>query len=217
MQPSRIISSNQHDVHPDLERLVSKHLQTPFHKPISELNKEAFVLANDLYKRHQGNFILDSGCGVGESSYHIAKLYPDAFVLGVDQSEHRLQINSEWDLPDNAQLIQANLIDFWRLAVESNWLVKHHFLLYPNPWPKKKHLQRRWHGHAVFPFLKELGGTLELRTNWKIYADEFKTALSLLSKNECYFEQFEPLNPITPFERKYQLSNQKLYRVTLSF
>jgi tRNA G46 methylase TrmB len=232
MKSSRIITSNQLWVHPELESVVKKHIQQPFQKPISERNLLAFDKANELYKKHQDNFILDSGCGVGESTYQLAKKFPEAFVLGVDQSEHRLQCNNEWTLPDNALLIQANLIDFWRLAVKSRWNIKQHYLLYPNPWPKKKHLQRRWHGHPVFPILKELGGTLELRTNWLIYAEEFKIALSLLAdKNmvdkgavnkeplgyKCQLVSYTPTSAITPFERKYQLSGQKLYQLLTSF
>ncbi|MFT5451089.1 MAG: tRNA (guanine-N7-)-methyltransferase [Enterobacterales bacterium] len=222
MKSSRIITSNQLGVHPDLEAVVKRHIQQPFQKPISELNIKAFDKANECYKKHPDNFILDSGCGVGESTYQLAKKYPDSFVLGVDQSEHRIQCNNEWTLPDNALLIQANLIDFWRLAVNADWKVKHHYLLYPNPWPKKKHLQRRWHGHPVFPILKELGKTLELRTNWLIYAEEFKVALSILVGREfvddqCQLSSYSPTSAITPFERKYQLSGQNLYKLLISF
>ena len=34
-----------------------------------------------------------------------------------------------------------------------------HYLLYPNPWPKAKHLQRRVHGHGSFPLLLQLGAS----------------------------------------------------------
>ena len=94
-------------------------------------------------------------------------------------------------------MLQANLIDFWRLSVQTEWRLQKHYLLYPNPWPKKKHLQRRWHGHPVFPSILELGGELELRTNWKIYADEFNQAVNLLltktdSHKSCSLEKWSP-------------------------
>jgi len=113
-------------------------------------------------------------------------------------------------------LIRADLVDFWRLAVLSKWKFKKHFLWYPNPWPKKKHLQRRWHGHPVFPILKKLGGHLELRTNWKIYAEEFSLAITVLSDTKTGVEIWDPDIPETPFERKYQSSGQQLYRLTIT-
>ena len=212
---SRIIISNQASVHDDLEAVLNKHIQHDFHKPISDINQRVFEQVQHLYEQHSNNFILDSGCGVGESTYHIAQANPDCFVLGVDQSSHRIENNNNWTLPENAQLIQANLIDFWRLAEQSNWLLYKHYLLYPNPWPKKKHLQRRWHGHPVFPVLKTLSGQLEMRTNWKIYAEEFKLAIELLMNKDCALKLWTPEHAMTPFERKYQQSAQDLYQVKI--
>lgn len=214
-QPSRQVISNQQVIHADLDRIVLKHMESTFQKPISEISRKAFAAANRLYQQHKGEIILDSGCGVGESTYHIAKKFPEALVFGVDQSEHRINCNHDWVLPDNASLIRADLIDFWRLAVASNWQLAQHYLLYPNPWPKKKHLQRRWHGHPVFSVLKDLGGKIELRTNWQLYAEEFAQALMLLTGKKCPLEQLQPEQAISPFERKYQLSGQTLYRLRL--
>ncbi|MCP3673240.1 MAG: SAM-dependent methyltransferase [Gammaproteobacteria bacterium] len=213
-QPSRSIISNQQMMHPDLDDVIQKHLVSVYQKPILAFNQSAFKTADKMYQQYQGNFILDSGCGVGESTYQIAKKFPDAFVLGIDQSKYRIDTNSEWTLPENALLLRADLVDFWRLAAEADWQLARHYLLYPNPWPKKKHLQRRWHGHPVFLALKELGGKIELRTNWKIYAEEFSHALNILMEKNYQMEIFVPEKPITPFERKYQLSGQELYRVS---
>jgi len=216
-QSSRIIKSNQLGIHHDLEDIVRKHMNTAFQKPVTDFNRKAFDVADKLYRQHRGNFILDSGCGVGESTFHLANNNPEAFVIGVDQSLHRIERNHDWTLPDNALLLRADLIDFWRLAAKANWQLNQHFLLYPNPWPKKKHLQRRWHGHPVFPMLKVLGGKIELRSNWLIYAEEFVQAFSILSGQNAILETWQPQQTITPFERKYQNSGQMLYRVSCTF
>lgn len=212
---SRHISSNQPDCHPDLESTVEKHIRHEFQRPILSHNKKAFAVADDIYQQHSDNFILDSGCGVGESTYHIAKNNPDAFVLGIDQSEHRLALNNDWHLPSNALLLRADLIDFWRLAVASNWKLTEHYLLYPNPWPKKKHLARRWHGHPVFPAVLKLGGRLELRSNWAIYVEEFSRAVNKSLALKTEIEQWNPESFITPFERKYAAGDQGLFRLVV--
>ena len=99
---------------------------------------------------------------------------------------------------------------------KNNWKLDQHYLLYPNPWPKKKHLQRRWHGHPVFPTLIKLGGKLELRTNWKTYVDEFSKAVEIVTGNLNPVEEFIPTERLTPFEEKYQVSGQGLYRYQIS-
>ena len=95
--------------------------------------------------------ILDSGCGVGLSSIKLALAYPNTPVIGIDKSTHRLSKNKytqqEDDCPSNLLLLRAELVDFWLLAATTNdWHVSRHYILYPNPYPKSKHLQRRWHG-----------------------------------------------------------------------
>ncbi len=212
---SRSVSSNQQGIHPDLLSTVKRHLHKPFKKPVTDFNQAAFEEADQYYQQNKGQFILDSGCGTGESTFHIAKAFPDFFVLGVDQSADRLARNNPWQLQDNARLIRADLVDFWRLALSSNWKLSRHYLLYPNPWPKKKHLQRRWHGHPVFPVLKDLGGKLELRTNWKIYREEFSQALTQQTDKPAELQTYLPESPISAFERKYHSSGQDLYQLKI--
>ena len=62
---------------------------------------------------------------------------------------------------------------------ESNWSVKSHYILYPNPYPKAKHLGRRWYGHPVFPYLLALGGVIRVRSNWEVYCQEMKLAVDI--------------------------------------
>ncbi len=161
---------------------------------------------------------MDSCCGVGESTANLAKRHPDALVIGIDKSAHRLDKHDvEYKQTEQGQyiLVQADLNDFWRLALEADWQPTHHYLLYPNPWPKAKHIQRRWHGSAVFPFIVKLGGKLELRSNWDIYVKEFARALAL-SGVDVEVEAYESDEAITPFERKYWASGQSSTRLVVT-
>ena len=87
-------------------------------------------------------------------------------------------------------------------------------MLYPNPWPKIGHLARRWHGHAVFPVWRELGGVVEVRSNWRVYIDEMARALELLGATSIEAAGFATDDPMTPFEKKYLASGHALWRCT---
>lgn len=214
---SRIISSNQVGINEKLDEVVLKHLQHDFKKPYQAHTLQAFKEIEKWVEQQSKPIIFDSCCGVGESTYHIAKAHPDAIVLGMDKSADRLSKHPSDDgatteALNNYRLLQVNLNDFWRLAVEANWTLSHHYLLYPNPWPKSKHLQRRWHGSAVFPSIIKLGGQLDLRSNWFTYVEEFQRALALanvISTTEIYTSS----EAITPFERKYWASGQQSLRL----
>ncbi|WP_042148233.1 MULTISPECIES: tRNA (guanosine(46)-N(7))-methyltransferase TrmB [unclassified Pseudoalteromonas] len=215
---SRSITTNQTGLNEKLDEVVLRHLNAEFKKPISKHTQIAFDEINAKVKAFAGDIILDSCCGVGESTANIAKLHPDALVIGIDKSAHRLEKHDvEYKQTEEGQYIlaRADLNDFWRLAVEQKWHISHHYLLYPNPWPKAKHLQRRWHGAAVFPYIIQLGGKLELRSNWKTYVDEFARALEL-AKLKTQVELYQSDESITPFERKYWASGQKSHRLVIA-
>jgi len=209
---SRVIISNQAGLHKQLDDVVLKHLNHSFRKPYQAHTLAAFKDAEKWVEQQGKPIIFDSCCGVGESTYHLAKKHPEAIVLGLDKSADRLAKHPQ-SVADNYRLLQVNLNDFWRLAVEANWQITHHYILYPNPWPKAKHLQRRWHGSAVFPAIIALGGELELRSNWFTYIHEFARALELAGHDSELMEYHND-NPITPFERKYWASGQKSLQLT---
>ncbi|MDN3378279.1 MULTISPECIES: SAM-dependent methyltransferase [unclassified Pseudoalteromonas] len=214
---SRSIVSNQDGLHDKLDEIVNKHLTAQFKKPIAAHTQTAFDQVNEKVQAFTGPLILDSCCGVGESTANLAKRHPDALVIGIDKSSHRLDKHEvEYKQTDSGHyiLVQADLNDFWRLAVAANWQPTHHYLLYPNPWPKAKHIQRRWHGAAIFPFIVKLGGRLEVRSNWDIYVKEFAHALYLAGQ-ETQVELYESEEAITPFERKYWASGQQSHRLVI--
>jgi len=175
------------------------------------------------------NVIIDSGCGTGESTLHLAKRFPNTPVIGIDKSGMRLnkagnpaQTAGE-DIPQNAFWVRAELLDFWRLALDrvnaGQWTIPYHAVFYPNPWPKQSEATRRFHMHPIFPTLLALGKTTELRTNWEIYAREFAEATRIVFEGSAVkaasitCESFDPTYPETAFERKYKEARQKLWRV----
>jgi hypothetical protein len=67
----------------------------------------------------------------------------------------------------------------------------------------------------VFPQLLSLGGEIELRCNWEIYAMEFAEAVSMATGADIDVLKFEPVQAISPFEQKYTDRGQLLYSVTV--
>ena len=258
MPGANSVTSNQESLHKDLEKVVRKYAATVFLRPIAEHTREAVAEAEEFVKKFyeasekgdpgtkagvtSGNavgvaatrtVILDSGCGTGESTIHIARRFPNIPVIGIDKSGMRLnkagnpvQTAGE-DVPRNAFWIRAELLDFWRLALDrvkaGEWVIPYHAVYYPNPWPKQSEATRRFHMHPIFPTLLALGQTTELRTNWEIYAREFAeaarivyecTASSAHAQITC--EPFEPIAPETAFERKYKEARQTLWKVVIA-
>ena len=217
---SKAIVTNQDGINDKLLEIVNKHLQHTFQKPVQAHTQQAFDVVNALVQNFTGDIILDACCGVGQSTRLLAKQNPDALVIGVDKSANRLERNVEEhfsvDLTgvENYRLIRADLNDFYRLVKAANWPVKQHFILYPNPWPKAKHIQRRWHGSAVFPQIITTGQRIELRSNWRLYLEEFLAASDVAGRTGK-ISQLTVTQPLTPFEAKFTASQQICWQLII--
>lgn len=214
------VTSNQTDIYKNLEQVVRKYATTCFLRPVADHTREAFAEAlrfiEEFHKNRETSdrekctdertaatpfeIVLDSGCGTGESTLHLARKFPNVPVIGVDKSAMRLNkagnihqleqlsetasSQSEQAIPENAFWVRAELLDFWRLtldAVNAGALkILHHAVFYPNPWPKENEATRRFHLHPIFPTMMALSPVTELRTNWEIYAREFAEASRIL-------------------------------------
>jgi len=217
---SGLVSSSQAGVHPRLEKHLRRHLDTPwlqtFHFPTVDIYRQ--LEKTGVFSEGQP-IILDSGCGTGQSTQRLAALWPGHLVIGVDRSGVRLAksgVDSGFIRDGNYILLRAELATFWRLLVYGGHQLERHFLFYPNPWPKPGHLSRRWHGHPVFPQLLCLGGAIEMRCNWEIYALEFAWAVSYISDTKVEMQRFHPESGISLFEQKYLERGQPLFRVRVS-
>ncbi|MGA1735827.1 MAG: tRNA (guanine(46)-N(7))-methyltransferase TrmB [Pseudomonadales bacterium] len=205
------IESAQEAPHGGLLDRLQRHLLRLPTAPVAAHTQAAFeALQRDLGPS-PGGLIFDSGCGTGESTRNLAERHPEAWVVGVDKSADRLGRHRA-ALPANARLLRAELGDFWRCAVAAGWRLKAHYLPYPNPWPKARHYKRRWPAHPAFPWLLGLGGELEVRSNWRLYLEEWQVVLESLG----IASRLSPLAPtpeapLSPFEAKYLASGHACY------
>lgn len=216
---SGTVNSSQTGVHPRLELTLRRHLQTPWAQPLHTPTVDAYHrLVDENVFSGEHPIILDSGCGTGKSTQRLADLFPQHIVIGIDRSLVRLAksgVDSGFNRRGNCILLRAELATFWRLMASDGHSPEMNFLLYPNPYPKPGHLKRRWHGHPVFPHLLSLGGEIELRCNWKIYALEFAQAIELACDILVKVQNFQTETAVSPFERKYLGRGQQLYSVSV--
>ena len=215
---SRPVESAQSAPHQQLAALVRRHAASPFRKPPAAYSVAAFEQLLAVWDG-RAPLLLDAGCGTGASTRALARLHPDCLAVGVDQSAARLAqgtnaARAAAALP-NLMLLRADVVDIWGLLAARGVHLAHHYLLYPNPWPKPAQVMRRWPAHPAFPLVLSLGGRLECRSNWRVYVEEFSAAVGLLRDAAPACEAFVPQETLTPFERKYRDSGHTLWRATV--
>lgn len=208
------VLSNQAGVHDQLQAIVQKHLLADYKRPIASHAEDAMATLLSEWNRDTP-LILDSGCGTAQSTLLLAEQNPQSFVVGVDRSDARLQKHKT--LPRNALLLRTNLEDLWRLMAAQKIRLQQHSLLYPNPYPKAAQLRYRWHGSPAFKYLLQLGGQLSLRSNWRLYLEEFSQACEWAGHSQTSAIKLleQKVQPMTAFEDKYQQSGQPLYELAV--
>ena len=212
------IHSNQTGVHRRLQEVVLRHANTDFTPPCRPAQQ---AVLEQVFSQCQQPVILDLGCGTGMSSERLAQQHPDYLVMGVDKSAARLQrhpMYSDYLHPSsgfarqgNLILLQADVIDLVGYCYRHSLPIEAIKLFYPNPWPKARHLMRRWHGHPIFKSLLNIGVPIELRTNWQIYAKEFVLACQW-NGITAEWGEYQTEEPVSLFEKKYQTAGVTLYR-----
>ncbi|MEC8064004.1 MAG: hypothetical protein VX112_04075 [Pseudomonadota bacterium] len=208
------IYSNQTSIHPKLPILLEKYKSfKDYQHPVSSVTKSKWQRTLATIDTNQP-IILDSGCGRGLSTLNLAQYYPKHNIIAVDQSSSRLQ-SLPPTLPENVRIIEANIIDIWKLCWEQDIRIEKNYVLYPNPWPKKKHIQRRWYAHPIFPLALEISKIIELRTNWYRYLQEWVYA-------GYYYHKYVTSNIVNPhkkaithFEKKYFTEDSICYRAVI--
>ena len=210
------VVSKQVGPHRQLANNVQKHLASTYRSPVPQHTRSIYLDLKSQGIIGTSPLVLDSGCGTAESTLKLANSFPGCTVIGIDKSEKRLaKTLQKVELPSNCHIIRADLVGFWQLLLKDKISLKAHNIFYPNPWPKPGHFKRRWHGHPVFPTLLSLGGLLELRSNWRVYVEEFAWAVELATGQSAEVEVISPSEMCSPFERKYSKSKHSLYRYRL--
>lgn len=213
---SRVVQSNQVGVHEHLHKLVERYRTSTFSRPISSHTQQAFEHIHAWLVSTNNQLILDACCGVGESTAKLSKCYANAKILGVDKSEKRLDKHHAYThKQQNYTVLRADLNDFWRLLVQHKIRFEKQYLLYPNPYPKSSQIQKRWYASAITPFLMASSDVIEVRSNWRLYLEEFLVVAGYYGFVGHITQMPVTCEPFTPFERKYLQSGQACFKLLI--
>jgi tRNA (guanine-N7-)-methyltransferase len=159
---------------------------------------------------------LDIGVGDGAATRAWAEATPEADVLAVElhrPGTARLLGELESDGPPNVRVAMADATTV--LAEVDPASIAHVRVLFPDPWPKRRHVERRL---VDRPFIVAVvralapGGTLHLATDWSDYAEQMRTVVAgeprLVARPDRTegdggpWRSARPARPVTAYERR---------------
>jgi tRNA (guanine-N7-)-methyltransferase len=142
---------------------------------LAELQSQLDVVLRDC----PTNLTLEIGCGHGHFLAAYAEAHPDEYCLGIDIIRDRLERAEKKTRRAKLSNV-AFLLTEARMLVEnlpSNHLLEHIFVLFPDPWPKRRHHKNRLIGSDFLALLagkSSATAKLYFRTDHDPYFNEAK-------------------------------------------
>ena len=167
--------------------------------------KELSTLYEDAFQKLKDG-LLEIGCGHGHWLTAYAELHPEQYCVGVDLLNRRITKSvSKADKRElqNIRFIKAEAIEFLELVPDGTGIEKV-VILFPDPWPKKRHHRRRLIQHSFLELMAgkmKPGGQLFFRTDHAPYFDwsleiiagnphwELDTQLNWPMEQSTYFQE----------------------------
>jgi len=193
----------------------------PTFSPVIELLPELQVARLDLIQLFGRNARLhvDLGCGDGSFLCEMAQQFPKKNFLGIERLTKRVEkVRRKAEEIENVRVLRADtLFAVCNLLPECS--VEAFYLLFPDPWPKRRHQLRR-----IFTpdFLDAIAVALEQQGVLRVATDQidYFHRIERVSRVHLQFKVVPELPddvvfPVTKFERKFRDQGAPIYRLAL--
>ena len=146
--------------------------------------------------------MLDIGVGTGEATVAWAVAHPDHDVMAVElhlPGIARLLAAGHAAGLANVRVLEADvtrLLDLAPGGPDDAAPFTQVRVLFPDPWPKKRHVRRRLvDGNFIGQItdLLAVGGTLHLATDWPPYADQMRAVIATEPRLEPQVDEVDPV------------------------
>ena len=193
----------------------------PTISPVIEILPDPQVARLDLSQLfgRKAPLHVDLGCGDGSFLCEMARQFPKRNFLGVERLTKRVEkVRLKAEKTENVRILRADTLFAVRyLLSESS--VQAFYLLFPDPWPKRRHQFRRIFTRDFLDAIAvALGehGILRVATDQADYFHRIeRISLAHLQFQILPQSSDDSVFPVTKFERKFRDQGLPIYRLTL--
>jgi tRNA (guanine-N7-)-methyltransferase len=193
----------------------------PTFSPVIERVPELQVARLDLVQLfgRSAPLHVDLGCGDGSFLCEMAEQFPKRNFLGIERLTKRVEkVRRKAEKIENVRVLRADTLFAVRYLLPE-FSVETFYLLFPDPWPKRRHQFRR-----IFTrdFLEAIAVALESHGILRVATDQldYFHQIERLSRAHLHFQIVpqspdDAVLPITKFERNFREQHAPIYRLTL--
>lgn len=178
------------------------------------------VSLDALFSHSRAPLEVDLGCGDGSFLAALAAQKPQHNFLGIEQMPGRIRASCrriDRLKITNARIIRAEITATARDLLPPQSVDRFH-LMFPDPWPKRRHHRRRVFTRELLESLDRAlkpGGVLHIATDQRDYFEQMEQALNARQLfHEADSDASQDL-PQSTFEERFLEANDEIYRLLL--
>jgi len=164
-----------------------------------------------------GPLHVDLGCGDGSFLCELAQQLPGKNFLGIERLTRRAEkVRRKAEKIENVRVLRADTLFAVRYLLPEN-SVETFYLLFPDPWPKRRHQFRRIFTRKfldAIAFALEEHGFLRVATDQLDYFGQIER-LSRTDSKFAIVDRDDVVLPVTRFERLFREQGLRIYQLTL--
>jgi tRNA (guanine-N7-)-methyltransferase len=172
---------------------------------------------------HAGPVDLELGAGAGLHAIQYSRAHPERFLIAIERTEKAVRLISRArNHPElhNLLPIRADALNWVSHEVPPG-TIDECFILYPNPYPKKRHSNLRWQNMPFMGYLisrLKPAGRITMATNSPAYAAEARRMMTGRWGLTLSEDRLLPGTdrPRTHFEKKYLGRNEPCWNLVFS-
>ena len=166
-------------------------------RKFQELEKSTSLTLDVLAK--EKNIILDIGFGSGESTLALKKMFPECNIFGIEAYKPGVRRL----LSKNVSVYNGDALEIIE-KIDGN-TISQIYMLFPDPWQKKKHRKRRLFNEYTFKIILSImkrNGVFHFATDNINYAFEARETINKVTSSNISFSKTRGSRPITKYEIK---------------
>jgi tRNA (guanine-N7-)-methyltransferase len=172
----------------------------------------------EIYGRH-APVEIDLGCGDGSFLAALASENPDKDFLGIERLVGRVRSACGKIARSglkNARVVQSEISYALERLLPENSVASFH-LMFPDPWPKRRHAPRRLVNKKFLALLHRAlatNGTVRIATDDTEY---YRQIMRLVSESSHFavISDAAPATAMSKFEKQFTLDGVKIHRLAL--
>ena len=198
---------------------VKSRILTDLQKKNSSIFLKTRKIKNSLFRKHK--IVIEIGFGHGEHLVYLSKKFTKKIIIGIDPFQNGLAKVAKYCIENNIKNLYIFPYVFEKFHKKyQNYIYDDLYILFPDPWPKKRHQKRRLFDENFLRLISKKGNKnskIFFKTDSYNYYEQVYNIVIKFKKRELIRDFYHNLNTKikTKYHQKAIKNESKIYSLII--